>query len=60
MRISFAGGGSDLKAYYQQGYGSVVSTAIDKYMYVKVNKTFDYYIRVIYSRVEHVENIGEI
>lgn len=60
FRISFAGGGSDLKAYYRHGYGSVVSTAIDKYMYVMVNKTFDQHIRVIYSRVEYVENIGDI
>jgi len=31
FRMSFAGGGSDLKTYYQHGYGSVVSTAINKY-----------------------------
>ncbi|GAJ15889.1 unnamed protein product [marine sediment metagenome] len=32
-----------LKAYYQGGYGSVVSTAIDKFMYVTVNNPFIYY-----------------
>ncbi len=60
LRISFVGGGSDLKAYYQSGYGSVVSTAINKFMYVTVNKTFDHHIRVIYSKVEYVENIEDI
>jgi len=56
LRMSFVGGGSDLRAYYQSGYGSVVSTAIDKFMYVTVNKTFDTHIRVVYSKVEYVEN----
>jgi len=60
LRVSFAGGGSDLKAYYQHGYGSVVSTAIAKYMYVAVNRTFDHNIRVVYSKVEYVENIEDI
>lgn len=60
LRVSFAGGGSDLRAYYQNGYGSVVSTAIDKFMYVMVNRTFDHHIRVIYSKVEYVESIEAI
>jgi D-glycero-alpha-D-manno-heptose-7-phosphate kinase len=60
LRISFSGGGSDFRAYYRKGYGSVVSTAIDKYMYVSVNETFDHHIRVIYSKIEYVEHIDEI
>ncbi|MBA7696651.1 D-glycero-alpha-D-manno-heptose 7-phosphate kinase [subsurface metagenome] len=60
LRMSFAGGGSDLRAYYQSGYGSVVSTAIDKFMYVTVNNTFDTHIRVVYSKAECVENIEDI
>ncbi|MEE8413315.1 MAG: GHMP kinase [Dehalococcoidales bacterium] len=60
LRISFAGGGSDLRAYYQSGFGSVLSTAIDRAMYVTVNKTFDHHFRVIYSKVEYVENIDDI
>ena len=31
LRISFTGGGTDLPAYYKQGYGAVVSAAINKY-----------------------------
>ena len=60
LRVSFTGGGSDLKAYYQHGYGAVVSTAIDKYMYVMINRTFDHHIRVIYSKIEYVERIEDI
>jgi len=37
LRISFAGGGTDLPAYYQQFGGMVVSAAIDKYFYVFVS-----------------------
>lgn len=33
-RISFAGGGTDLPAYYEQFGGCVISTSIDKYFYV--------------------------
>jgi D-glycero-alpha-D-manno-heptose-7-phosphate kinase len=57
MRISFMGGGSDLKIYYQRGYGSVISTAIDKYIYITVNKKFDDLIRVSYSKTEIVDRV---
>jgi D-glycero-alpha-D-manno-heptose-7-phosphate kinase len=60
LRVSFVGGGSDLRAYYQHSYGSVVSTAINKFMYVAVNRTFDHHIRVIYSKIEYVEKFEDI
>ena len=60
MRISFAGGGSDLAVYYRRGYGSVVSTAIDKYIYITVNKKFDDLIRVSYSKTEMVKSVDEM
>ncbi len=60
MRISFAGGGSDLAVYYKRGHGSVVSTAIDKYIYITVNKKFDDLIRVSYSKSEMVESVDLI
>lgn len=60
LRMSFVGGGSDLRAYYQKGYGAVVSTTIDKYLYVTVNRKFDDYIRVGYSKTEMVHNIRDI
>jgi len=60
MRISFAGGGSDLSVYYQRGHGSVVSTAVDKYIYITVNKKFDDLIRVSYSQCEMVESVDQV
>jgi len=60
LRVSFAGGGSDISDYYLSNYGSVVSTAIDKFMYVAVNRTFDHHIRVIYSIIEYVEKFEDI
>ena len=60
LRMSFAGGGSDLQSYYSNGYGAVLSTSIDKYVYVMVNRKFDDYIRVGYSQTEYVNNINEI
>jgi D-glycero-alpha-D-manno-heptose-7-phosphate kinase len=39
MRISFVGGGTDLPDFYHRYPGQVVSTAIDKFVYVVVNRT---------------------
>ena len=61
LRVSFAGGGSDLAAYYKKReYGSVVSTAINKYIYITVNKKFDDLIRVSYSKTEMVKSVEEV
>ncbi len=60
LRVSFAGGGSDLEEYYKTGYGAVVGTAIDKYIYITVNKKFDDMIRVSYSKTEMVNRIDDI
>jgi D-glycero-alpha-D-manno-heptose-7-phosphate kinase len=60
FRISFAGGGTDLAAFYSQEPGAVLSTAIDKYMYVTVNKYFEDKIILKYSRTEEVSNIRDV
>ena len=60
LRISFVGGGSDLSAFYQQETGAVVSTAINKYMYITVNPKFDHMIRASYSRTEIVDSRDEV
>ena len=44
--MSFAGGGSDLPTFYRQFGGAVVSTAIDKFVYINVNQKFDDWIRL--------------
>lgn len=60
MRMSFVGGGSDLSSFYRQHGGAVVSTAIDKYMYITVNRKFDSGIRASYSMTEEVEAAHQI
>ena len=60
LRMSFAGGGSDLPAFYRAHGGAVVSTAIDKYVYVTVNRKFDHWIRVSYSKTEEVERVDQL
>lgn len=60
LRISFAGGGTDFKDYYARSGGSVLSTAIDKYIYVIVKERFDDKIRVGYSRTEMVDGVAAI
>jgi len=60
LRISFAGGGSDMPDFYRKYGGAVLSTAIDKYIYVNVNKKFDDGIRVSYSKTEEVERVDRI
>ena len=60
MRISFAGGGSDLPAFYKHEPGAVTSTAIDKYIYITVNKKFDHKIRASYSVTEIVDSVDEL
>ena len=60
FRMSFAGGGSDLPAFYPEETGAVLSTTIDKYMYIAVNQKFDERIRIGYSRTEEVETVQQI
>ena len=60
LRMSFVGGGSDLPAFYRKFGGAVLSTAIDKYVYVNVNKKFDEGVRVAYSKNEEVDSIDKI
>jgi D-glycero-alpha-D-manno-heptose-7-phosphate kinase len=60
FRISFAGGGSDLPSFYEQDPGCVVSTSIDKHMYLFVHPSFDDKIRVKYSMTELVDRVDEI
>jgi D-glycero-alpha-D-manno-heptose-7-phosphate kinase len=55
LRVSFAGGGTDLPAFAERHGGAVVSTTIDKYVYVLVNERFEDTIRVSYTKTEIVD-----
>jgi len=54
--MSFAGGGSDIATFYHRHGGAVLSTAIDKYVYVTVSEKFDHTLRISYSQTEEVES----
>lgn len=63
LRVSFAGGGTDLPAFYDKDDGMVLSTAISRYVYVTVKRHSHLFfepIRINYSRSEQVEQIDEI
>jgi D-glycero-alpha-D-manno-heptose-7-phosphate kinase len=61
LRVSFAGGSTDLPQFYRNyGGGAVTSAAIDKYVHVLVNTKFDRSIRVAYSKVENVERFDQL
>lgn len=60
FRISFAGGGSDMPAYYTQEPGVVLSAAISKYMYLTVKRRFGGTYRVSYSKTEICEQMEDL
>ena len=63
FRISFAGGGTDLKAYYTKEEGKVISTSIDKYIYVVIKRQIgivEHKYRVNWSKVEFKNSINDI
>lgn len=59
-RVSFAGGGTDLPAFYRQEYGAVLSVAADKHMYVTVSPRFEPSTRVAYTRTEIADSVNEV
>ena len=61
FRVSFAGGGSDLPSFYHRHEGCVLSTSINKYMYVTIHPSFNRTETVIkYSKTESVQDIHKI
>lgn len=63
LRISFFGGGTDYPKYYEEHGGEVLSTSIDRYVYLTVSRLdplFQHRIRVAYAKTELVREISEI
>ena len=60
LRISLGGGGTDLPSYYEKFGGFLVAGAINKYVYVTVNRPFSEGISVKYSRIENVDVVDDI
>ena len=62
-RISFFGGGSDYPEWYKKYGGEVISTTINKYVYITVRPLpsfFDHNYRIVYSKQESVSKLSEI
>jgi D-glycero-alpha-D-manno-heptose-7-phosphate kinase len=63
LRISFFGGGTDYPAWFQEHGGAVLSTTIDKYLYLHCRYLppfFDFHSRIVWSRIEAVQKHSEI
>ena len=62
-RISFFGGGSDYPEWFNKYYGEVISTTINKYLYISCRELphfFKHKFRIVYSKIENVKTISEI
>ena len=62
-RISFFGGGSDYPDWYNKYGGSVISTTIDKYIYISCRflpKFFKHKYRIVWSKIENVKKVDQI
>jgi D-glycero-alpha-D-manno-heptose-7-phosphate kinase len=60
LRISLFGGGTDFKEFYREEEGAVLSSAIDKSIFVIVKRRYDRLIRVGYTRTELVERVEDV
>lgn len=61
FRVSFCGGGSDLPSFYENNGGCVISTTINKYMYITVHPSFQENLTVLkYSKTETVKKVKDI
>ena len=60
LRISLGGGGTDLPSFYKKHEGFLIAAAIDKYVYVTINKRFSEGIFLKYSAIENVKRIDQI
>lgn len=60
FRISFMGGGTDQRAFYRHGYGAVITTSIDKFVYLAIHRFFEPKIVLKYSQTEMVDRAADI
>jgi D-glycero-alpha-D-manno-heptose-7-phosphate kinase len=60
LRISFFGGGTDFREYFMQEGGCVLSSAIDKYIFITIKERFDSKLRIGYTQTEMVDEVDQI
>jgi D-glycero-alpha-D-manno-heptose-7-phosphate kinase len=59
LRMSFVGGGTDYLTDFKD-HGRVITTSINKYLYILLNKKYDHRLRISYSKTENVDNIDQV
>jgi D-glycero-alpha-D-manno-heptose-7-phosphate kinase len=59
-RVSFFGGGTDFPSYFTHEGGCVLSTAINKYIFVSIKQRFDELLRIGYTRTEMVDRLDRV
>ena len=63
LRVSFFGGGTDYRPWFEEHGGAVLATTIDKYLYLHTRYLppfFDHRSRIVWSQIEHVNKPSEI
>lgn len=60
LRISFFGGGTDFPSFFMEEGGCVLSSAIDKYIFVNIKERFDKKLRIGYTQTEMVDDLNDI
>ena len=60
VRFSLGGGGTDLPSYYEKFGGFLIAAAIDRYVYVTINRPLGAGIRLKYSDIENVDTVDEV
>ena len=60
LRISFFGGGTDFRAFFMEEGGCVLSSAIDKYIFLTIKERFDSKLRIGYTQTEMVDEVEEV
>jgi D-glycero-alpha-D-manno-heptose-7-phosphate kinase len=60
LRVSFFGGGTDFPSFYRSEGGAVLSSAVNKYIFITIKERFDCKLRIGYTRTEMVDTVAEI
>jgi D-glycero-alpha-D-manno-heptose-7-phosphate kinase len=60
LRVSFFGGGTDFPSFYCSEGGAVLSSAVNKYIFITIKERFDCKLRIGYTRTEMVDTVPEI
>lgn len=60
LRISFFGGGTDFREFFSQEEGCVLSSAVNRYIFVIIKERFDKKIRVGYTQTELVDHVDQL